>query len=106
MALVDLLAIGPAYLPWLGVDLRGFRALRLMRVFRILKIGRYSKAIQSLGRALNIKREELIVTVFTMLILLVLSASALFFAENKAQPEVFSSIPATAWWAATTLAKR
>jgi voltage-gated potassium channel len=103
LALIDLVAIVPAFLPWLGVDLRGFRALRLMRVFRILKMARYSKAIQSLGRAVTSKREELIVTVFAMSVLLVLAASVLFFAESEAQPDVFSSIPAAAWWAVATL---
>jgi voltage-gated potassium channel len=103
LALIDLVAILPAFLPWIGVDLRSFRALRLMRVFRILKMGRYSRAIRSLGRAVTSKREELIITVFAMSVLLVLAASVLFFAENEAQPDVFSSIPAAAWWAVATL---
>ena len=33
MALVDLLAILPAYLPMIGIDLRMMRVLRLMRIF-------------------------------------------------------------------------
>lgn len=104
MALVDLLAIAPAYLPWLiAMDLRQLRALRLVRVFRVLKLGRYSRAVRSLGAALTRKREELAVTLLAMSILLVLASSALFYAEHEAQPESFSSIPASMWWAVTTL---
>ena len=35
--------------------------------------------------------------------LLVLSSSAMYFAEHRSQPEVFSSIPHTMWWAVATL---
>ena len=34
---------------------------------------------------------------------LILASTLIFFAENEAQPEVFSSIPAAFWWAITTL---
>ncbi len=35
--------------------------------------------------------------------LLILSSSAMYFAEHTSQPEVFSSIPHTMWWAVATL---
>ena len=104
LAVVDLLAILPAYLPLLvGIDLRAIRVLRLFRVFRILKLGRYSRAVQSLGRALVDRGAELGVLLFALLIILILASSLLYFAENAAQPDGFSSIPATAWWGITTL---
>ena len=40
---------------------------------------------------------------FALLIILTLASSVLYYAENAAQPEGFSSIPATAWWGITTL---
>jgi len=50
LAIIDLLAILPFYLPMLiPLDLRFVRALRLFRVFRILKIGRYSEAMKLIG---------------------------------------------------------
>ena len=103
LAIVDLLAILPAYLPLLGIDLRAVRAVRLLRVFRILKLGRYSTAVQSLGRALADRRAELAIVSFALLIILILASSVLYYAENAAQPEGFSSIPAAAWWGVTTL---
>jgi voltage-gated potassium channel len=103
MALVDLAAILPAYLPALGLDLRSLRVVRMMRLVRILKIARYSRALQGLRAALASRKEELILSGFATAILLVLSSTVLYLAEHEAQPEVFGSIPAAAWWGVTTL---
>ena len=41
---------------------------------------------------------------FTMVLFLIIIASCLlFFAEHNAQPDKFSSVPATMWWAVVTL---
>jgi voltage-gated potassium channel len=104
LALVDLLSIAPAFVPLLGgADLRGLRATRLMRIFRVLKLGRYSRAIRSLRSAISSRKEELAVTMFGVLILLLLAASVLHLAERDAQPEHFGTIPHAAWWTVTTL---
>ena len=104
LAIVDLLAILPFYLPLVvGLDLRVLRVLRLFRIFRVLKLARYSDAMRSMARVLRNKREELLLTLFTVGVLLVLAASLMFFAEHDAQPEAFESIPDTLWWAVITL---
>lgn len=104
LAIVDALAIAPAFLPLFGgADLLVLRAVRLMRVFRVLKLGRYSRAIGSLRGAIVSKKEELAVTGFGVAILLVLASSLLYLVERDAQPDAFGSIPAAAWWAITTL---
>ena len=103
MAIIDLLAVAPFYLPFLGVDLRFMRAVRLFRLFRLAKLSRYSRALISIGRVFAAKRAELGVTAFAMAILVLLSASVLYFAEHEAQPDAFSSIPQAMWWAVTCL---
>jgi len=104
MAIVDLLAILPFYLPMvIGLDLRFIRALRLFRLFRLFKVGRYSDALDLFGRTIRAKREELIVSVIGILILLVLASSLMYFVENEAQPESFPSIPEAMWWGVATL---
>jgi len=104
MALVDLVAILPFFLPMLvRLDLRFVRALRLFRLFRFFKMARYSESLQTLANVFRAKREELLITGFVVLILLVFSASAMFYIEHEKQPEVFSSIPAAMWWAIVTL---
>ena len=102
MSIIDLLAILPFYLH-MGIDLRAIRADRLLRIFRVLKLGRHSRAIQTVGEALRRSSPELSVTAFAGGIFILISAMALYYAENRAQPDVFSSIPASLWWAVVTL---
>jgi voltage-gated potassium channel len=103
MSIVDLLAILPFYLPFVGVDLRTLRVLRLLRILRIVKAGRYYSSLQLIRHVVKAKKEELVLSSALMGILLIISSSVLYFCENAVQPEVFSSIPATMWWAVATL---
>lgn len=104
LALVDLLAILPAYLPLLfPVDLRLLRLLRLFRLMRLLKLGRYSQALQLFATVLREKREELVIALLSVLILLTLTSGAMFYFENPVQPEAFPSIPAAMWWGTAAL---
>jgi voltage-gated potassium channel len=107
-ALIDLLAIAPFYLPLLmPVDLRMLRLLRLFRLFRIvriLKLGRYSAAVRTFYHVIAEKKEQLLLTLSALLIAIVVASSLMFYAEHEAQPESFSSIPHTMWWALETLA--
>lgn len=99
LALIDLLAILPFYLPMIfPFDLRILRILRLVRVVRIIKLAKYSDSIKLLGRVLINKKEELVITFSVAIFLLVVVSSIIYFIENNAQPGVFSSIPAAMWW--------
>jgi voltage-gated potassium channel len=103
MTLIDLVAILPALLPFMSADLRSARAARLLRLLRLLKVGRYSESVRTLGRVLVAKREELAVTGLIVLVLLVIASSVMYHVEHDAQPNQFSSIPATMWWGIATL---
>lgn len=103
MALIDLLAVLPFYLPFLGLDLRFVRSVRLLRLFRLAKLGRYSKALQTIGHVLKAKKAEIVTTLFILCLLLLLASCLMYHAEREAQPESFSSIPATMWWSVATL---
>jgi voltage-gated potassium channel len=99
MAIIDLFAILPFYIPFLiPIDLRFLRILRLVRIFRLIKLAKYSQSLKLLGRVFTNKKEELVITVTIAFILLVMASSIIYFIENKAQPAVFSSIPAVMWW--------
>jgi voltage-gated potassium channel len=106
LALVDLSAVLPFYLPFLAIDLRVlrmFRMLRIMRLMRIAKLGRYSQSLQMLLRVVRSRKEELMSSACILLILVVVAASLIFYAEHETQPQPFSSIPAAMWWAVVTL---
>jgi voltage-gated potassium channel len=103
MMLLDLVVLLPVWLPFLfSVDLRTLRILRMFRIFRVLKLGRYSNSMHVLGTAIHARRGELGVAVFTVAMMLLLASSLMYFVENDAQPDKFSSIPAAMWWAIAT----
>ena len=100
--IIDLVAVLPFYLST-GIDLRSVRAVRLLRLFRLLKLARYSRAMQRYHRAFIIAKEELILFGFTALILFYLASVGIYYFEHDAQPDVFTSVFHSLWWAVTTL---
>ncbi len=96
--LVDLIAIIPFYIAP-GVDLRSIRAFRLLRLFRIFKLVRYSMALRRFHRAFLIAREEIILFSCVTMLLLYLSAIGIYYFEHSVQPDKFSSIFHSLWWA-------
>lgn len=103
MAIIDLFAILPFYLPFFGVDLRLIRIMRIFKIFRLFKIARYLNALTLMGRVFQKKREELIVSLIFTLFLLLIASTFMYYIENDVQPENFSSIPETMWWGIATL---
>jgi voltage-gated potassium channel len=103
LAVVDLFAVLPFYLTFLAIDARFIRVIRVYRLFRLAKLARYSAAMRMIVRVIDSKREELAVSLFCMVCVLLIASSLMYFVENPAQPEKFSSIPASMWWAVVTL---
>jgi voltage-gated potassium channel len=103
MSIIDLAAILPFFLPFLGFDLRSLRVLRLLRLLRIAKIGRYYSSLTVIKKVVRAKKEELVLTFTLMVMLVIVSSSVIYFCENGENPQTFSSIPATMWWAVETL---
>jgi voltage-gated potassium channel len=104
MAIIDLLTILPFYLPFISnIDLRYLRMLRLFRLLRILKLNRYNNSLDLLGRVLKNEKDKLLMTLFVMVILLLFSSSSMYYIENQVQPDKFTDILSTLWWAVATL---
>jgi voltage-gated potassium channel len=102
-ALVDFLSILPFYLNFLPIDLRWLRIFRLLRLLRMLKIARYLIALNLIFNVIRERKEQLLVVLMFIFFLLVIIATVMFYVEGPAQPDVFSSIPATMWWGIATL---
>ena len=100
--IIDLLAIFPFYLKSV-YDLRALRAFRIFRVFRALKLIRYIKALNRFHIATKIIKEELILFFIVTTIFVYLASAGIYFFENKAQPELFTSVIHSGWWAISTL---
>ncbi len=103
--IIDLLAILPTYL---GLLIGGaqmlivVRALRLVRVFRVLKLTRYVKEASALWSALLTSRNKISVFLFVVLILVTIMGTVMYIVENP-HNEGFRSIPQSVYWAIVTL---
>ena len=97
---------GLVVLPQLGHALGAFGsgAAQLAAVLAIVKIARYAPALTLVTTVLRNERRSLMAALTVMLVLLVLTASAMYMLEHEAQPQLFSSIPATLWWSIVTIA--
>jgi len=100
--LIDLIAIAPFYISFIFpiVDLR---FLRLLRIMRILKLSHYNTAIEDLFSAIHDERRSFTSALYLMSIAIVISSCAMYYAEGRAQPDIFSSIPSTLWWTVITI---
>jgi voltage-gated potassium channel len=102
MAIIDLAAILPFYLIFFFpfVDLR---FLRLIRMLRMLKIMRYSPALNLIGQAFRAEKRSWTAAGIVIVVLVFFAATGMWIIEHSAQPDEFSSIPASMWWAVVTL---
>jgi voltage-gated potassium channel len=103
-AIIDVLAILPFYLHvMIGFDLRVLRILRLLRFLRLFRLTAYMKSAQMVRNVFKSRASELKLSLVLLLFLIIIASCLLYFAEHIAQPKVFSSIPATFWWAVVTV---
>jgi voltage-gated potassium channel len=102
--IVDLAAILPAYLSLFfpgGQYLLTIRVLRLLRIFRVLKLAEFLTEAHVLGRALRASGHKIAVFIFTVVTLVVLIGSVMYVVEGEANG--FTSIPRSMYWAIVTL---
>jgi voltage-gated potassium channel len=102
--IVDLLAILPSYLGLVNDQatfLLTFRALRLLRMFRVFKLGRYIKEAAILVRALQLSIHKIIVFFGAVLTLVLILGSLLYLIEGEENG--FTSIPQSVYWAIVTV---
>jgi voltage-gated potassium channel len=93
---IDLLTIIPAFF------LSGFIALRMLRVVRILKLFRLNARYDSFNVITTVlynKLNQIISSVFIILVLMVASSLCMYSAEHAVQPDVFSNAFSGFWWA-------
>jgi voltage-gated potassium channel len=103
--IIDLLSILPTYVSLVFPGSQYFliiRALRLLRIFRILKLGQFLKESNTLIIALRASRRKITVFLFFILITVSIIGSLMFFIEGDIN-EDFSSIPMSMYWTIVTL---
>lgn len=102
--IIDLLSFLPYYLPiFFPAGAAVFRMLRVVRVFRLFQINAYYDSLNVIGEVISSKRQQLVSSVFIILVLMLASSLCMYSLENEAQPEVFSNAFSGIWWSVSTL---
>jgi voltage-gated potassium channel len=102
-ALIDLLALTTLFVTLYGNEGAFLRLFRLVQIFMLARLSRYSSAFRAIGLAIKARRHELFASLTIGLILLLVSSTLLFLVEGAHQPEGFGSIPRAMWWSVATL---
>ncbi len=103
--IVDLLALLPTYLSIFVFGTQAFivvRALRLLRVFRVLKLGNYLDESQIITKSLVASQRKISVFLFAVLMIVLIIGAIMYLIEG-ATNEGFNSIPLSVYWAIVTL---
>jgi voltage-gated potassium channel len=104
LSLIDLMVILPAYAALaFPADHMLLRSLRVLWTFRLLKLSRYSKSLQTIMDVVSAQKRELFISFSAIGFFMVLSSTLIYFLEHDAQPQNFPDIPATMWWAVLTM---
>ena len=101
---VDLLSFLPYYLPiFFPAGTAVFRIFRVVRIFRLFQINAYYNSLNVITEVISSKRQQLLSSVFIILVLMLGSSLCMYSLENQAQPEVFSNAFSGIWWSVSTL---
>lgn len=102
--IVDLLSLLPAYLGLLITGAHALlviRSIRLMRVFRILKLAQFVGEGRVLARALKSSSYKISVFLVAVVTVVMISGTFMFMLEGKENG--FTSVPQGIYWAVVTL---
>lgn len=102
--IVDLLACLPMYISLFipgAHSLLVVRSLRLLRIFRVFKLSHYFQEGQVILQALRASRHKILVFLFSILIIVVISGSLMYFIEGPASG--FDNIPVSLYWSVVTM---
>ena len=101
---IDLLSFLPYYLPiFFPAGTVAFRMIRIVRIFRLFRINAYYDSLNVITEVISGKKQQLISSVYIILVLMLASSLCMYSIEHEAQPEVFQNAFSGIWWAASTL---
>lgn len=100
--LVDLIAIIPFFISGVNETFL-LRLFRLIRLFSVIRIGRYSSALKNVLDAISDRKHELLFAIAISSTVLLISSTFMYLLEAEYQPEAFGSIIRSTWWAAAAL---
>ena len=104
MGIVDFVSVFPILLPhFSSLEFGWVKMLRLFRMVRIFKLYRYYEHLQVVVEVFRHKKEDLLSTFFSIMLVLVFCSSIAFVFEREVQPHAFGNIFTTLYWGVTTV---
>ena len=97
---VDLLTIIPVFF------LSGFiifRMLRVARIFHLFRLNAKYDSFNIITTVLYEKRNQIISSVFIVMVLMLASSMCMYSVEHNAQPDIFRNAFSGIWWSMSTL---
>ena len=102
--IIDLLSFLPYYLPFFfPAGAAAFRMFRVIRIFRLFRINAYYDSLNVITEVISSKKQQLMSSVFIILVLMLASSLCMYSVEHEAQPEVFQNAFSGIWWSVSTL---
>ncbi len=102
--IIDLLSFLPYYLPvFFPKGSAVFKMFRVARILRLFRINSYYDQLNVITEVLVSKKQQLMASVFIILILMMASSLCMYSVEHDAQPEVFQNAFSGIWWSVSTL---
>jgi voltage-gated potassium channel len=104
LGIIDFLAVAPTWLALVVPGAQFFlsvRVLRLLRIFRILKLSEYLTEAAVITSALRASRRKIAVFLYAVLTMVVLVGALMYVVEGPEHG--FTSIPVAMYWAVVTL---
>jgi voltage-gated potassium channel len=102
--IVDLFSFLPYFLPmFFPSGVVAFRMFRIIRIFRLFRINAYYDSLNVITEVIANKKQQLLSSVFIILVLMLASSLCMYSLEHEAQPEVFRNAFSGIWWSVSTL---
>ena len=105
--IIDLLSILPTYLSFFFSGQTHFlaiiRILRVLRIFRILKLAQFLQEANILSTALHNSKRKIFIFFCSVLVMVTILGSCMYIIESPTNPNAFSSIPHSIYWAIVTI---
>ena len=102
--IIDLISFLPYYLPvFFPAGSTVFKLFRVARILRLFRINSYYDQLNVITEVIVSKRQQLLASVFIILILMMGSSLCMYSVEHDAQPEVFQNAFSGIWWSTSTL---
>lgn len=98
--IVDLCTILPFF--FLS-GLIAFRMLRVVRIFHLFRINAYYDSFNVITSVLYEKKNQIISSVFIIMVLIMASSLCMYSAEHEVQPGVFNNAFSGIWWSISTI---